>query len=99
MAEGEGGRVNQREARQFRKLHANELYPELASARDIADHFDVAIGTVRSWVRRYADFPTPVAVVSGYTRVWNMNDVKTWWVKNKSEASPRFGEPAAEAVG
>jgi hypothetical protein len=88
--------MNQKDARKFRKSHAGR-YGELVSARDIADRYGVVIGTVRSWARRYPDFPAPVAVISGYTRVWEWGEIQKWWTRVKAESSPRFGEPAEEA--
>jgi hypothetical protein len=32
---------------------------------------------VNEWVRRYPDFPDPLAIVSG-VRVWNWPDVERW---------------------
>jgi len=92
-----GGTVNQKEARKFRKRHAAK-YDELVTARDIAERYGVVIGTVRSWARRYDDFPQPVAVVSGYTRVWEWGEIQEWWTRVKADSSPRFGEPAEEAM-
>jgi transposase len=89
--------MNQKDARKFRKAHAGSKYGELVSARDIAERYGVVIGTVRSWARRYPEFPAPVAVISGYTRVWDLEEVEKWWKAEKTRSSPRFGEPVMEA--
>jgi predicted DNA-binding transcriptional regulator AlpA len=50
----------------------------LVGAPDIAERLGVAhTETVHNWIRRYADFPQPVAIVSG-VRVWNWPDVRAW---------------------
>lgn len=32
---------------------------------------------VNDWIRRYEDFPTPIATVSG-VKVWDWPDIETW---------------------
>lgn len=50
----------------------------LVGTREIADRLGLAQAeTVHAWRRRHAEFPAPLACVSG-TLVWHWPDVEAW---------------------
>lgn len=65
---------------------------ELWSRWDIAQHYGVAKNTVHGWVRRYEDFPPPVAVVGPHIHVYKRTQIERW-VKRRRPENPRFGVP------
>lgn len=57
-----------------RKIDADDL----VGTPEIAERFGlVGYRAIHDWLRRYDDFPAPVAVVAGI-RVWNWPDVEQW---------------------
>lgn len=70
-------RAKVRHARTWRKLRI-EAPLKLWSSKDIAFNFEIPIRTVRGWRERYADFPKPAAVVSGYMPIFFADEVKEW---------------------
>jgi predicted DNA-binding transcriptional regulator AlpA len=50
---------------------------DLVATGDIANMAGVTVDAVAQWVRRYPDFPVPVAVTSG-GKIWQREDVEAW---------------------
>lgn len=72
---------------------------DLVSPADIAKLYDTSRATVSNWVRRYPDFPRPLAVVAqGHTALYSRRAVTTWhdgrdW-RNDGPGSKAEGGPA-----
>jgi hypothetical protein len=51
---------------------------EIVGTQEIADRLGVTgSSVVHDWIRRYPDFPEPIAYV-GRQRLWNWPDVEAW---------------------
>lgn len=59
------------------ETYFDDLRREMVGTKEIADHADVGVGTVRKWRVRGIGFPVPVAVLA-MGPVWLLQDVDAW---------------------
>jgi hypothetical protein len=51
---------------------------QLVGSAEIAQRLGVKrYNLISDWIRRYEDFPTPVATISGI-KIWNWPDIEAW---------------------
>lgn len=65
---------------------------DLVGLADIALRLEYSRAAISMWENRYADFPVPKVIVSGFP-VFSWSEVYSWYMRNRPSGKDRRGGP------